>query len=75
MVGSQRVQENTVGSAHFPVNAILLSTVSACACEGTEVLAPVQSCQFAPAWAGETELWLSGTVVLSSKGIKSFSSV
>lgn len=59
MVGSQKVQENAVGSAHFPINAILLGTVSACAREGTEVLAPVQSCQFRPAWPGETELWLS----------------
>lgn len=72
MVGRQRAQENnSVKSIHFPVNVVFLGIVSACACEGTEVPAPVQSCQFGPVWAGETELWLAVTLVLSSKGIKS----
>lgn len=71
MVGRQRAQENnSVKSIHFPVNVVFLGVVSAC--EGTEVLVPVQSCQFGSAWAGETELWLAVTVVLSSKGIKSY---
>lgn len=56
MVGRQSAQENSVGWSHFPVNVIFLGIVSARARKRTEVLAPVQGCQFGPAWAGETEL-------------------